>query len=216
MFPLQPTGFFQAAPNSTKPNANSQVLPAGGGSTTANLSNAYDNDPTSFGDMFCPGTPNSYPTPSIQQTEVLFTHSPNTGIIASSKVTLNASIYVPWSVENINKGSFYYPNVYLQLSVSGIFSDGTVAGDFHNSDNVVFVDGSAAHNALSLGHSYSGSFLGKISRNIGPFSGKTLDVNSLTATLMWVVDPQGTGLYDTGSISGSFDCQIYDLTYLYA
>lgn len=216
MFPLQPTGFFAPAPLSTKPNANAPSLPSGGGSSVANLANAYDNDPTSFGDIFCPGTPTSYPTPSVQQTFVNFTHSPNTGVTANSFVTLNASLVVPWSVSSIVKGSLNYPNVYLQAFINGTFSDGTIAGDSHNTDNIVFADGGAAHTALSGGGSYSGLFSGNISRTIGPFSGKTIDVNSLTIRIMWSVDPGGTGLPDTGTVAGSFDCKVYDLTYIYS
>lgn len=217
-FPILPSGMWSGQGSTSAPNAN-----AAGTTSSAiirpvasNLAFAYDGDTNSYADMqnggvSMPGAGAAVGT--AYQQEIVYTHSPASGAVASSFVNLVFKVRATYSLSGSKP-----PDVALVLTASGNYSDTTPVS---STSNPLYLINASASSINANG----GKLSGVIDQTVqivfdGLSAAKTLDANSLSLSLKWLytidyLNASGSGPTSAGPFSGTADFRIYDISYIY-
>lgn len=202
-FPIIPSGMFSGQGSTKRPNVGANGTISNVTSPTEkNLANAYDGDPNTFAEVQCTGVKQN------GSQEVLYTHSPATGLLAGSflycNITIRANVYIA-PVDQL-----FSPTVQLVATMTGNYSDTTPIISPANPYTILNCPVASIKAANPNG--YSNAFTGTISLPFDQFAPLTIDLYSLSLSIKW------SGGTDGGSATGGnsvFDARIYDISYIY-
>lgn len=213
-FPIIPCGMWSGQGSTSAPNANAagttsaQIISP----TTSNLANAYDGNGASYADIASGGLtiPGGTTVGTTFQQEVLYTHSPASGAIATSFVNIVIKARATYSLSGSKPPSFQ-----CLVTASGNYSDATPVSSTSNPIYLVNLD---ATTIQANGNSAFGLFDGTVQIVFDGLSGaKTLDVNSLSLSVKWLYTAATLtgGTISGGAFSGTVDLRVYDISYIY-
>lgn len=211
-FPIIPSGMFSGQGSTTQPNTNAlgAQSSAFSGKKNTNLANAYDGDPNTYAEILATGI-GATPA-SVYKQEVLYTHSPSTGLLSGSflNIVINCRATV-----NLGGGApITASNLSLVATLSGNYSDTTPISSASNPYNILYCPGADILSALSSpSKSYSKSFNGVIQISVDQYAPLTIDVYSLSLSLAWQID--ATSTWNLAGTNTIIDARIYDISYIY-